>query len=599
MVKETKSIRNRVKTGCLKCREVHKKCDELKPKCLRCVKRNENCIWPSLNGRFVNRVVTPVNPTREESLKVYSKRLLETLNNNESQRTPMMSTTSPKLHNIMNMGEPDGAIPDQRYELLSPSRSISHSDSIMGHDPQSTVPFVNHFSTVEPPNELLEISTDLSPFLHYRNLHRTFRDYIFTNVASSSMNSPADVLAVDFTNILQSPMPELLRDFNTQLTGEQPTLNAIYNGGQITEREKLDLYKTYLYEIAPWLDMFDGSRQFGTVIPLLATNSDALFYTILTIASRQKEQRDKNYSPNITLSLYRESLRYLIPTVKDCLDTSIICACVILCVLELMSSSPKTWRYHLEGCASLFKTHNIHGFGDPLQRGLFWCYARMDVISAVIGEQPTLIPSEKWLPNNCSVSDLKSLFTSFGNQEDMYANYMVFLCARVLNLIANDKENYALEWKQVWDEVGEWHQNRPIQLMPIMETEQTPFPGILYMNGPAISSNQLYHMTVILLTQNKPRAHKIVFLDHIRSPVWHAKRICAISLHNEHHGCWNNALQPLWIAGQLLSSKEEHEIVLNLLHKIESTTGWQLGFRARDLEAYWNGDNSPSSYNSD
>ncbi len=30
----------------------------------------------------------------------------------------------------------------------------------------------------------------------------------------------------------------------------------------------------------------------------------------------------------ITLSLYRDSLRYLIPTVKDCLDTSIICACI-------------------------------------------------------------------------------------------------------------------------------------------------------------------------------------------------------------------------------------------------------------------------------
>ena len=132
------------------------------------------------------------------------------------------------------------------------------------------------------------------------------------------MNSPADVLAVDFTNILQSPMPELLKDSSTQLTGEQPT-NTTFKE-QITESEKLDLYKTYLYEIAPWLDMCDGSRQFGTVIPLLATRSDALFYTILTIASRQKEQRDNKYSPSITLSLYRDSLRYLIPTVKDCLD---------------------------------------------------------------------------------------------------------------------------------------------------------------------------------------------------------------------------------------------------------------------------------------
>lgn len=54
-------------------------------------------------------------------------------------------------------------------------------------------------------------------------------------------------------------------------------------------------------------------------------------------------------------------------------------------------------------------------------------------------------------------------------------------------------------------------------------------------------------------------------------------------------GCWNNALQPLWIAGKLLSSDYEHEIILNLLDKIESTTGWQMKFRKKDLKKYWNG----------
>lgn len=54
-------------------------------------------------------------------------------------------------------------------------------------------------------------------------------------------------------------------------------------------------------------------------------------------------------------------------------------------------------------------------------------------------------------------------------------------------------------------------------------------------------------------------------------------------------GCWNNALQPLYIAGKHLSGEDEHEIILNLLNKIEKTTGWQMNFRAKDLVKFWNG----------
>lgn len=54
-------------------------------------------------------------------------------------------------------------------------------------------------------------------------------------------------------------------------------------------------------------------------------------------------------------------------------------------------------------------------------------------------------------------------------------------------------------------------------------------------------------------------------------------------------GCWNNALQPLWIAGKLLSSDIEHKIIIDLLNEIESTTGWQMRLRIRDLKKYWSG----------
>ncbi|KAK2053180.1 hypothetical protein LY76DRAFT_620092 [Colletotrichum caudatum] len=71
------------------------------------------------------------------------------------------------------------------------------------------------------------------------------------------------------------------------------------------------------------------------------------------------------------------------------------------------------------------------------------------------------------------------------------------------------------------------------------------------------------------------------------SVVWHAKRICGISLANPHRGCLNNAIQPLWIAGRLLSHRSEHALLVRLIRGIEAVTGWGTCWRIDDLEAAW------------
>lgn len=661
------TTQKRVKTGCFNCRKRHKKCDETRPICGLCTKHKDSCSWPSLAPKVSNdsfRFVRIDKPTRDDdgstNLKKYSSRLMETLGDGEVEPlttgppttgsptdltdlkdTRSLGSTSPRLQNLINLTVDDLSSRNVLQPQLEPtphnhaSSVTSTTDGKMGRLYNGLISSTNkdmdnaHIA-VDQASEVGSNHSDhhlhkrnssasdsispdslMAPFLDYTNLHRTFRDYMFTNVVTSSSSTVEDLLDVNFKNILESPVPDFFNHKNSSknlqdLLEDKEIYNVVSptNGAQlldeglmmsmveVTEDEKLQLYKTYLYEIAPWLDMFDNSKQFGTNVPRLAAESPVLLNAIYAIASRQLEQTRPSYSRQKTIKLYQDTLKYLIPTVNKTMDTPLITSCVILCVFEMMSSSPKKWRYHLEGCAALFKMHGINGFSNELERGLLWCYARMDVNSAVIGEQSTIIPSENWLPEGCTVYDLRKLFTSFGNKEDMYANYMVFLCSRVLNLIAKTQADYEKEWRFLWDEVSDWHVNRPIQLTPILtqNSSSSLFPGVLYVNGPAISANQLYHMAIILLMQNKPRMHKITYQEHIKSPIWHAKQICAISSHNEHHGCWNNALQPLWIAGQLLSSEQEHEAVLNLLSKIERLTGWQMNFRAKDLKKHWNGD---------
>ncbi|KAM0548785.1 hypothetical protein ACHAPJ_009781 [Fusarium lateritium] len=48
--RNTRSRRLRVTTGCLTCRERHVKCDEKKPQCVNCGKKNRTCKWEDSRG---------------------------------------------------------------------------------------------------------------------------------------------------------------------------------------------------------------------------------------------------------------------------------------------------------------------------------------------------------------------------------------------------------------------------------------------------------------------------------------------------------------------------------------------------------------------
>ena len=49
----------------------------------------------------------------------------------------------------------------------------------------------------------------------------------------------------------------------------------------------------------------------------------------------------------------------------------------------------------------------------------------------------------------------------------------------------------------------------------------------------------------------------------------------------------NNAIQPLYIAGQVFSHSSEHEALVSLIKQIEKVTGWAMTWRVHDLNSYW------------
>ncbi|KAF1812255.1 hypothetical protein P152DRAFT_30347 [Eremomyces bilateralis CBS 781.70] len=425
-----------------------------------------------------------------------------------------------------------------------------------------------------------------------------------------SINDPAFLASQDELRALlfttaQTPAPSRRGSLGSHAETERGDTDTADVGGAyrqmqqiLASHRRLEYLKNYIGQVAPWLDMFDSHRTFGIQIPALCRNP-ALLYSILALSARQMELKEGKRHTYDSLELYQVAIKSLKPLLQS-RDQDAIAVCVILCCMEMMSASGEDWHRHLDGCAALFDSFNVHGFSNGLWQALFWCYARMDLCGALMsdGTQGTLIHSSKWLPPGTPANDAHTLFAQ-AHSSDMHANYAVYLCAQICELLADrtkyvelGEENgctdevYVERWMQLWDDLQCWLDDRPAEFLPIQTIDAEPFPFILFLHWAAISANQLHHTGCILLLNMAPKSMKgkVSVAD---ATLGYAKRICGISVTNPHQGCLNNAIQPLWIAGRHLTHRSEHAIIIKLFKNIEDITGWVTSWRIADLETTW------------
>ncbi|KAI1274369.1 hypothetical protein F5Y07DRAFT_217524 [Xylaria sp. FL0933] len=355
-------------------------------------------------------------------------------------------------------------------------------------------------------------------------------------------------------------------------------------------QEEYKLWNNWVDEVAPWLDKFDNDCHFGRTLPVMAQDHRHLRCSMLALSARQQEQKFPECRSSASLALYQEAVHQLIPELQS-RSTAVVASCVVLCVLEMMSCSPTMWRRHLDGCASLIQSVGINGFSVGLEKALFWCFARMDVCGGFISSQRTLIPIDSWSPETLLEKNVQLYHEA--SCSGFYAGYAVFLCAVVLDLFASNytEDAFTQRWSEIFAYIEDWYTQRPSEMKSILELNapkgdfSRPFPVVLFSNAAAVSGNQLYHTAALVMLQRKP--HGASIRTKPRSILWHARRICAISISNMQHSSWTNSIQPLWIAGKVMSHPSEHQAILDIYAKIEKDTGWSAKWRADDLKIYW------------
>jgi hypothetical protein len=115
------------------------------------------------------------------------------------------------------------------------------------------------------------------------------------------------------------------------------------------------------------------------------------------------------------------------------------------------------------------------------------------------------------------------------------------------------------------------------------------FPFIIFTNGAAALSNQLYHTSMLLLLQNRPRTlrrEKGTSLS--MSPLWHAQRVCGISLNNDSRYSWDFSLvASFYVAAKRMTYEPQQRIILDGIDRIATITGWNLDGLATQLGRAW------------
>lgn len=197
-----------------------------------------------------------------------------------------------------------------------------------------------------------------------------------------------------------------------------------------------------------------------------------------------------------------------------------------------------------------------------------------------------------------------SLDNGFSRVSFSYAREPLFLCARVLNYCFGQEPAASPDaslgpaksqnWKAMFESLNFWYKNRPQEFKPMLEIDANDqlFPLVLFTNEAALQASQLYHTAMLLLLQNRPRT---LSNEHGRaiymSPLWHAQRICGISLNNDNRSGWDFSLvASFYVGASRMTYEPQQQHILKGIGRLGTITGWNTQGMAMQLIQEWQPD---------
>ncbi|KAE8408134.1 fungal-specific transcription factor domain-containing protein [Aspergillus pseudonomiae] len=595
----------RTNTGCLICKRRHVKCDEIRPQCGPCAKGQRPCIYgdanitpshasistpPSQDIPTVRSSQAPIHEPLQvlvdachQEHPIQPSNYNQTLAPNRANHRPISSrsVSSPLREYVPSPGTESSATsswvaPLSWFELLAQDAANADREFLLS--PQQRFPL--------PTAEEASISSAQSPAFEPRNLREreSFQ-------AASFQHDPE----------LGKKVPLAAVDEPSQALPDVPSSWSTSGPIQLSEQE-FRLFTHFVQTFSGWLDFFDSSQQFCSVVPHLALRNIGLMKALLALSARHftlimetpGDCRDSepSYSVdrNLAVRYYYETLHYLNKAMRYqsyAGSQELIATALLISTYEMIDGSNRDWERHLKGVFWIQRYQNNDGECGGLRQAVWWAWLRQDVWVAMRERRRVF---SFWRPKkHVSVLTIPELTTR--------ATYLLAQCVNYAS--REESESTDLEQRlergsELLYMLQEWQDCLPREFTPLPVPSSTDVFPPIWVNPPSCAAAlQLHSLARIMVILHRPsigglqdyRAAQKLLTSSLRT-------ICGIARMNDENDdmAFCISLQCLYGAGLGVHTPHERAALLDLLDKCQRRIRWPADSLTRELEAEYQKD---------
>ncbi|KAB8208246.1 fungal-specific transcription factor domain-containing protein [Aspergillus parasiticus] len=595
----------RTNTGCLICKRRHVKCDEVRPQCGPCAKGQRSCVYgdgidtsshASISTTPSQDIPTVISSQAQihEPLQVLvdachqehaiqPSNFTQTLAPNRSAHRPISSrsVSSPLREYVPSPGTESSATssrvaPLSWFELLAQDAANADREFLLS--PQQRFPL--------PTADEASISSAQSPAFEPRTLREreSFQAAAFHH--DPEMGKKVPLVAID-------EQSQALPDVPSSWSTSAPI--------QLSEQE-FRLFTHFVQTFSGWLDFFDSSQQFCSVVPHLALRNTGLMKALLALSARHLtllretpgDRRDSDSSypvdRNAAVRYYYETLHYLNKAMRYqsyAGSQELISTALLISTYEMIDGSNRDWERHLKGVFWIQRYQNNHGECGGLRQAVWWAWLRQDVWVAMRERRRVF---SFWRPQkHVSVLTIPELTTR-----------AIYLLAQCVNYASREEsESTDLEQRlergnELLYMLQEWQDCLPREFTPLpVPSSSDVFPPIWVNPPPCAAALQFHSLARIIVILHRPsigglqdyRAAQKLLTSSLCT-------ICGIARMNDENDdmAFSVSLQCLYGAGLGVHTPHERAALLDLLDKCQRRIRWPADSLTKELEAEYQKD---------
>ncbi|KAE8383574.1 fungal-specific transcription factor domain-containing protein [Aspergillus bertholletiae] len=595
----------RTNAGCLICKRRHVKCDEIRPQCGPCAKGQRPCAYAddnvtpshtSISTTLSQDIPTVISsqPQIHEPLQVLvdachqehplqPSTFNQTLAPNRYNHCHISNTSvSSPLHEYVPSPGTESSATSSRvaplswFELLAQDAANADREFLLS--PQQRLPLVS--------GDEASIGSAQSPAFEPRNPREreSFQ-------AASFHHDPDIGKKVPLTVVDRQPhtLPDVPSSWNTSV----PI--------QLSDQE-FHIFTHFVQTISGWLDFFDSSQQFSSVVPHLALKNTGLMKALLALSSRHlallKEvpgYRHDSESPhlidrNVAVRYYYETLHYLNKAMRYqsyAGSQELIATALLISTFEMIDGSNRDWERHLKGVFWIQRYQDNDGECGGLRQAVWWAWLRQDVWVAMRERRRVF---SFWRPKKpVSALTIPELTTR--------ATYLLAQCVNYASREeseSTDLEQRLEQGNELLYMLQEWQDCLPREFTPLPVPSSTDVFPPIWVNPPRCAAAlQIHSLARIMVILHRPSIGGLQ--DYRAAQKLLTTSLCTICgiarMNNEKDDmAFNVSLQCLYGAGLGVHTPHERAALLDLLDKCQRRIRWPADSLAKELEAEYQKD---------